>query len=58
MAAMRVYRRGKRAVKGDVHMDELLAVIGLTAGVVAVVAQVLENLKLTFKGDEHVHKTK
>lgn len=39
-------------------MDKLLAVIGLTAGVVAVVAQVLENLKLTFKGDEHVHKTK
>ena len=39
-------------------MDELLAVIGLTAGVAAVVAQVLENLKLTFKGDEHVHKTK
>ena len=39
-------------------MDKLLAVIGLTAGVAAVVAQVLENLKLTFKGDEHVHKTK
>lgn len=39
-------------------MDELLAVIGLTAGAVAVVAQVLENLKLTFKGDEHVPKTK
>ena len=39
-------------------MDKLLAVIGLTAGAVAVVAQVLENLKLTFKGDEHAHKTK
>lgn len=41
-------------------MDELLAVIGLTLGVAAVVAQILENLKLTFKDDEeeHVHKTK